>query len=313
MWFRNLQLYRFAQAFDLASEVLEERLAGASFTPCESLDQERLGWVPPLGRNGQLLSHVAGACTMVCLRKQEKVLPSAAVKERLEERVEALEAESGRSVGRKWRESLKDEVLLDLLPRALTRSRLTYAYLAPAAGWLVVDAASPAQAEELIEHLREVVGSLPVAPLAVNDAPASVMTRWLTRDELPANFSVEDECELRDTGDEGAIVRCRRQDLYSDEIQGHLKAGKQVVRVAINWADRLTGFLSEDLSVKRLRFSDDVLAAADAEGDAASRFDSDFALMTLELSRFLEELVAAFGGEDQAVLDRAIPARVAVG
>ena len=34
--------------------------------------------------------------------------------------------------------------------------------------------------------------------------------------------------------------------------------------------------------------------------DAAAQFDSDFAFMSLELSGFIEALMAAFGGESEA-------------
>jgi len=34
--------------------------------------------------------------------------------------------------------------------------------------------------------------------------------------------------------------------------------------------------------------------------DPVVQFDSDFAFMTLELSKFVDELITAFGGENEA-------------
>ncbi len=117
---------------------------------------------------------------------------------------------------------------------------------------------------------------------------------------MPTDFVISDQCELRDTKKEGGIVRCSQQDLFADEIQSHLKAGKQVTRLAIEWRERLSCILSEDLTIKRLKFLDVVLDAAHEQGaeDEAAQFDADFTLMTLELSRFIPALTEIFGGEN---------------
>jgi recombination associated protein RdgC len=56
--------------------------------------------------------------------------------------------------------------------------------------------------------------------------------------------------------------------------------------------------LTDKLEVKRLTFLDVIKeqAAQDAE-TAADQFDTDFALMTGELQRFIPALVDALGGE----------------
>ncbi|MES9913573.1 MAG: recombination-associated protein RdgC, partial [Candidatus Sedimenticola sp. 4PFRAG1] len=146
--------------------------------------------------------------------------------------------------------------------------------------------------------LRETIGTLPLKPLEVAQSPASVMTAWLRGVDPAADFVVQDECELRDTVEEGGIIRCRRQDLEGEEIRVHLDAGKQVVRLAVEWHERLALVLTEDMSVKRLKFMDVIQEeAAEAEtDDEAARFDVDFSLMSLELGRFIPRLVEIFGG-----------------
>ena len=72
-----------------------------------------------------------------------------------------------------------------------------------------------------------------------------------------------------------------------------------VTQLALTFEDRLSFVLDQRLTVKRLKFLDIVQEAArevDAE-NAAERFDADFAVMSLELARFLPRLVEAFGGE----------------
>lgn len=68
--------------------------------------------------------------------------------------------------------------------------------------------------------------------------------------------------------------------------------------MAVTWRDRISLVLSDDFSIKRLRFLDLVQDEADAaeSEDPAARFDTDFAIMSLELARLLPELFDAFGG-----------------
>jgi len=298
MWFKNLQIYRLTKSFDLSPEALHEALREREARQCGSLEMSTIGWDKPLGRGAELLTHAVGSCIMICARREEKVLPAAVVKEHLMEKVEAIEEAEARKVRRREQAEIKDEILLDLLPKAFVKSATTYAYIDTKNGWLVVDAASAKRAEELITLLRETLGTFPLKPLEVAQAPASVMTAWLRGEAVQADFEIQDECELRDTVEEGGIVRCRRQDLLGEEIHTHLEAGKQVVRLAVEWHERLAMVLTEELAIKRLKFLDVIQEeAAEAEADdAAARFDVDFALMTLELGRFIPRLIEVFGG-----------------
>ena len=63
-----------------------------------------------------------------------------------------IETEQMRRVARKEKESIRDEVLQELLPRAFTRSKLTYAYIDPRQGWILVDNPTASKAEEMISH-----------------------------------------------------------------------------------------------------------------------------------------------------------------
>ena len=304
MWFKNLRFYRLTKPFELSPEDLHQQLTQNVFQPCAAIAPFSYGWVPPLGHNSELLTHATNSNIMVCARKEEKLLPPAVVREFVAEKVGAIEQEQGRTLRRKEREEIRNEVLLDLLPRAFTRSSYTYAYLTPREKILVVDATTATKAEDLIRHLRETLGSFPVTPLTTNHAPSNILTRWLNGEKVPTDFVIADQCELRDPKKEGGVVRCSQQDLLAEEIQSHLKAGKQVTRLAIEWRERLSCILSDDLTIKRLKFLDVVLDAAQEQGteDEAAQFDADFALMTLELSRFIPALIEVFGGENDSAL-----------
>lgn len=299
MWFRNLCIYRLTERFVWTPEALEERLAAFGFQPVPRTESVSMGWAPPLGRDGRALVHAASGQLMVCLQEESRVLPPAVIRETLEERVADFEDRESRAPGRREKARLKEEITLELLPRAFTRSRRIHAWIDPRNGWLVVDSATWRDAEEITERLRACLGSLPVHPLQSETNPQGVLTGWVLPGPAPGDVDLGEEAVFEDPQAEGAEVRVKRQDLTSAEIQGHIRAGKRVRRLAMHWDGRLALMLDADLSVKRLRFLDVVQDDADDREpeSAAERFDVDFTIMTLELGRFLSRLIDLVGGE----------------
>ena len=301
MWFKNLTLYRLAEPFALEHDALDQALTAQAFQPVGRSVPLSQGWVAPLGRHGRQLCHSVGRYSMICLQREERVLPAAVVNEQLQQRLEQIEAEQGRPVRRKEKQQLRDELVQTLLPQAFTRSSRLFAYLDRQHGWLLVDTASARRAEELLIALRESVEgagqSLRVRLAESRESPRVVMSQWLAGEGIPAGFSVGQDYELQDPQQEGAVVRCRHHEPFAEEIQAHLAAGKQVSKLALEWRERLSLVLDEALVVRRLRPADTLLEESGGEGDPVSEFDADFALMSMELSRFIAELMAAFGGE----------------
>jgi len=300
MWFKNLSLLRFTEPFTLTANELEQRLEAGRFRPCGRLEPMSYGWQPPLGKDDFPLVHAANGYLMICAMKEEKILPSSVVNEMLTERIAEVEDRKGVPVRKKEREEIRDQVVQELLPRAFSHSRRIYAYLDPKGGWLVVDSASAKKTEELASLLRRSIESLHVTFPATRERHAAVMTRWLAGNASPSDIIIESECELRSPEEDGGIVRCKRQDLSAPEIQNHLEVGKEVIKMAMSWNDRLSFTLDEGLGVKRLRFLDLVQEqAAEVEAaDEAERFDADFSIMSLELANFLPRLLELFGGEN---------------
>lgn len=299
MWFKNLRAYRLTSPFDLSAEQLEEQLAGKAFEPCSPAQPLALGWVPALGEGTEALVHAVNGRFLLRLKREEKILPSSVVREMLDEKVEAIEAEQGRKVYRKERQTLKDEIVQDCLPRAFTRSNGVYAYIDTRSSWVFVDAATATRAEELLNLLRECIGTFPVTLPQVNNAPTATMSGWLAHQNLPSDFALGEECELREPGEEGGVVRCRGVDLLGEEVETHLNAGKLVARLSLHWEERLSLVMAEDLCLRRLKFADELMKENEdlPEADRAARLDADFALMSDAISALQERVIALFGGE----------------
>lgn len=237
MWFKNLLIYRLTQDLPFDAEALETALATKLARPCASQELTTYGFVAPFGKGEDApLVHVSQDFLLVAARKEERILPGSVVRDAVKEKVEEIEAEQMRKVYKKERDQIKDEIIQAFLPRAFIRRSSTFAAIAPKQGLILVNSASPKRAEDLLSTLREVLGTLPVRPLTVKTAPTAIMTDWVKTQQAADDFFVLDECELRDTHEDGGIVRCKRQDLTSEEIQLHLSTGKVVTQ--LSWPGR---------------------------------------------------------------------------
>lgn len=296
MFFRNLTLFRFSSSAAKSLKDLDPALADHILRACGPLEVATRGFVSPFGPDSEVLSHTVGKAILVTLGSEEKLLPAAVVNAELGKRLRKEADRRERPVGGRQRRAIKAEVLDALLPQAFVRPARLNAYLDSKNGWLVLDTASRKAAEAALAALRQALGSFPAQPLTAVETPRALLTEWLAHGKLPGGLGLGDECELRDPAG-GAIIRCRRQELESTEVRAHLKQGKQVFQLGLQFEERASFTLGEDLVIRKLRFLDVVQDSLDADGagSAEAELDARFALMTLELERLLAGMEQWFG------------------
>lgn len=296
MWFRNLQMFRLQNPGDLTVEALEEQLSRQPLQPCSSSLPLSLGWVPPCADGGLVRS--VNRQWLIALGIEQKLLPASVVKQHVRERAQTIEENEGRRVGRRELRDLHEALTQELLPRAFVRKRTTYCWIDPINGWLAIDAAAPAKADEVIEQLHKSADRVLIAPLKVMQSPSAAMTGWVADGVAPTGFSIDQDMELRSA--ENAVVRYAKHPLDGEEIPQHIAAGKVVTRLAMTWGDKISFVLDEKLQLKRLSFLDILKEAADNQAENEDeRFDLDFTLMAGELAHLLDDLLEALGGEMQ--------------
>lgn len=294
MWFKNLQIYRLPQNWPITADALEKLLAGRSLQPCGATDCRQAGWINPCSHAG--LVHSLNRQWLLALGIEQKLLPSTVIRQEARNRAQDIHEKEGRRIGRKEMRDLCERVTQELLPRAFIQKRTLFGWIDPVNGWLVIDAASAAKAEEFLEHLYQSVDGLPARPLKTNQSPSAVMTSWLEQGEAPAPFTLDMDLELRSAED--ARIRYVRHSLEGEEIRRHILEGKAVTRLAMTWADRISFVLDDKLQIKRLAFLDILKEESDTQAEnEETRFDLDFTLMTGEISRLLDDLLEALGGE----------------
>ena len=296
MWFKNLQIYRLPAPWAMSQEQLEEALASQTFADASGMDMQNQGWCSP--RENGMLVHAVNRQFLVTFATEKKLLPATVVNQVSKAKAAEIEEQQGFAPGRKQLKEIKEQVTDALLPRAFSIRRNTAVWIDPVNGWLVVDAGNAGRADEVIKLLIKSVTRLPLRALRVQQSPVSAMTQWLVADEAPHGFTIDQDTELRATGEGKATVRYVRHALEADDVRRHIEAGKQCTRLALTWNSRISFVLTEAMTLKRITPLD-VIKEADGgmTRDADERFDGDMMLMTGELGLMMDALVDALGGE----------------
>jgi len=284
------------------ADEMEQQLQRFVFSPCGSQDMAKTGWVSPMGSfGGGKLVHATGQQILICVKRQEKILPATVIKEELSAKVSQLEAEQHRKLKKTEKDSLKDEVIHSLLPRAFSRFNQTFMWIDVQNGLIMVAAASASKAEDMLALLRKSLGSLPVVPLTMESPIELALTEWVRSGETPAGFALQDEAELKAVLEEGGTIRCKKQALVSDEIGSHIENGKVVTQLSVDWQERVSFQINDAFTIKKLKPADTLMEQNDDidREDFAQRFDADFILVTSEYSALITALISALGGEAQ--------------
>jgi recombination associated protein RdgC len=300
MWFRNLALYRLPPGWALSAAQLEEKLSTRPLQPCGALDMLSRGWIAPI--DGGALVHVLNQHYLIALGVEQKLLPGSIIRREAQRRAKLKEGSQGFAVGRRQMRDLRMQVTEELRARALSRQRSTRAWIDPHGGWCVVDAASAGRAEELIDTLRDTLGSFAVQCLQTQCSPRAGMAAWLTQGSAPGRLALDQDLTLMTADGTKSTVRYTRHPLDLREIRSHLEAGKYPAQLGLCWNDRIAFMLSETLALRRVQFLDveaDAGSQGEAPDDPVEKFDADFALMTGELGQLLVQIVAVLGGEVQ--------------
>ncbi|WP_175867298.1 recombination-associated protein RdgC [Burkholderia contaminans] len=307
MWFKNLQLHRLPAPWAVTPDQMEKWLAPHAFQPGTSVEMQSCGWASPRDDGAPVYS--INRQMLLTFRAEKKLLPASVVTQVTKARALEMEEQQGFKVGRKQMRELKEQVTDELLPRAFTIQRDTRVWIDTVNGWLVIDAASQALADDVRGLLVKSIDQLPLAGVQVVRSPVAAMTDWLLSGEAPGGFTVDQDAELRSSGEGGATVRYVGHALEANDMRRHIEAGKQCMRLAMTWDNRISFVLTPSLTIKRVTPLDVIKEAVDptAQNDD-ERFDSDVTLMTGELERMLTSLIDILGGEQRDSVHQAAAA-----
>lgn len=303
--FKNMIVYRIGEQWQGTLEQVEEALARTPFTECGATQERSAGWVQPRGEGEGLFAESVGGQWILRFMSESKMLPASVLNRKVQEKADAIERTSGRKPGKKEKQELKDEAKLDLLPMAFTKQGGMWIWIDPEARFLVLDTGSQTRADEVVTLLVDGLPGFAVALLDTQTAAQAAMAHWLSSQEPPVGFTIDQECELKSADEAKSVVRYARHPLDIEEVKAHIEAGKLPTKLALTWDDRVSLLLTEGLQVKKITFLETVF---DGQSKDDGGFDADVAIATGELSRLLPDLIEALGGEGRTALGEGLPA-----
>ncbi len=296
-FFKNARVYRLGAFDQITAHNVELLLEPHRFQEGNNLEMQAVGWVPPYEGDDSVIRRVGDALLMT-LRTSAKLLPAKVVNQVTKERAAKIEEQQGYKPGRKQMKEIKERVTDELLPKAFSVSRDTRVLFLLDRGLMLIDTATSARADEVIGMLAKAFDPFPLENLYVAQSPAAAMTGWLAEDEAPANFTIDQDTELRSSGASGAAIRYVKHSIDADDVRRHIQSGKQATRLALTWADRISFVLTEGLDIKRIAPLD---VLKEGNGEIAQndheRQDADLALFSMEFGKLMAELIDALGGE----------------
>ncbi|WP_314378791.1 recombination-associated protein RdgC [Neisseria elongata] len=296
MWFKQISLYPLNKDKLPDLDTLSAKLAEAGFVSVSGLDWFSEGFAAPVSFSPEPV-FPAEHTWLVALKKEEKVLPAGVIRDILDDKVTEIQNNEARNVGRKEKQELKEQITDDLLPRAFTRSSRSLAVFDTKHGYLLVNNASLAKAENMLTRLREALGGLEASLPNTKQSPASLMTSWLLNGACDGGFELDSDCELKGSGDVAPTVKISKQDLTADEVVQHVKNGKTVTQLGLVWREQLAFVLTQDFTLKRIQYLDVLQEEVESHGDdAASLAFASQILMAEALSTMVDELAVHLGG-----------------
>ena len=295
MWFKNLCLYRFTQDMNWQTDKLNGQLSEQEFKPCGLQQTVSIGWVPPMPYGTELF-HQANNCILVCMKRQERLLPGTVVSEQVAELVEQIQSNESRKISRKERLEIKEKVVAELLPKAFVRSTLNYMYIDQGLNVLVIASASANRADEMTELLRSSVKTLPVVPLAKDMDLSQQMTRWLLNPStMPQFFEAGEELEIKQPSEGEPVVKVKNWHILDEHFNQYFTDGWLVEKMALKFNEQMEFILAADCSVKRIRYTDELIEKSydmNPDSDKAVQADADFMLNAELIGKFAAAMLA---------------------
>lgn len=281
---KNATFYRFTGDMPELTQALAN-VELPPFTRCASNQLKSGGFVKPF----QDVDCIIGTSHFFCYKIEERILPAQAIREELARRCTEIGEREGRIIRGKEKQALKDEVIVDMTPKAFTKTKKMYGCLDTATKLFTVFTPTASVAEDFLTALREALGSLAVTPLRSTTSPCATLTAW-ANDTSPfqlEGFEIGEKCKIHAIDGAGE-VSCKGIEISEESVQCHLIAGRMIVELALSSEDAITFTLTDDLVIKSVKFGD---LLDEVENDGTALW-----MMNQKLTEIVMKLVNQMGG-----------------
>lgn len=293
MWIKQFSWFDMRSPLLLDGDALEDALSQKQAYKPHATQSKSLGWVSPLG-DGQALSVQASQYTWMRVRLDNKLLPANVIKEVLAEKLQEQEVMQGYPPTSKQRRMMKDEVTLDLLPKAFVVSKYINVIVDNDNQFLIIDSVSANIKDAVVDLLRQTVGSLPLTHYIEQRASTSqVLKNWVT--SPPENIDTADEYTLINPNDVNTKARVTGMD--ESQIMGHLSQGMTVSQLMVQYGSSLKFQINDQLDISKIKYMD--FAEEEKLDDPIAQAMAEFSLTVPFFTQIIQSCKLWFPLEQQ--------------
>lgn len=304
MFFKNLSIFKIAGEYKkLTAQDLTDALQKNPFSECLATQTFNSGFVSPIENDDRLVITIKPKFFAFCLQRQEKIIPSSAIKNESSKRIKELE-NSGEKLDKKAQAEIKENICVELTTRALSKIEKTMAYFDCENGWLVIDTASSKKAEHLISKLRLAFGCeddklFSATPLkkalkkSLDELESAISFDLFVRNF--SDFSLEKKFILK--SEESKKISYSDDEINESMLKDYLFEGMKITQIGLEFKNRMEFILNNAFVIKNVMFSQLSKNEYSIEYDnKIDQFITEMFLTVSEVAELLNALVAGFGG-----------------
>lgn len=287
---------------------LETALKNKLLPELTELSYSVSGFVPhPLGNGEQLVLPFHGGVSFA-FAIDEKIIPASLVNKRVAQGAKQYIAEHGfeedRVLSRKEKSQIKEQVLSELLPKALPKSKIVLVYYRPQEQLLLIDDASDGWATLIISALIHCIGTLKTTTIHVSGLKSGLHQRL-------KQLTLENNKQAFEGLNVGGRVRLQLEKekisfdqtyLDVEQVGDWMARGYQVLELEL-YDDNLSVIFTHDFVLKRLEFLGNT-AEYEAE-DSLEVWQHEQGVQTLLIANLLNKLSQMFGFGTEEEIDQA--------
>lgn len=290
MWFNNALIYQCELEKPVELALL---LADEALKPCPPHARFIYGWLPVFAQ--ELTLETAG-CSLISMGKEERILPRGVIQRILAERIQTIEAQTGRIIRRAEKAQLAEELEFELLPKSFCVQKRLPAVIDHVSKRLIINTASTTQANQLTSLLRKSIPGMHIEPLPQHENLALRFANWINDPtSLPPSFQLASDCLLFSLDDDSKRFTCKGYELPAEEILTLLSQGLAAAEISIIWNERIQFTLTHNLVFKKMKCLDylvDEFTDIRKNEEADQQQSSALTLLAGELRELTNDLLA---------------------
>lgn len=301
MWFKNARIYKLDLDQNLKSifnnpEVMEAAMQKARFRPVGAMEMQSAGFAPVFGRHTEAYSYSFEHNHFFKIVEENKLLPSSIINQAFLDEVDSKEEELGRPLTKAEKQTLKTALTQKMVAQAFSSKKELFMLVNSQFNYAIVAASSAKRAENACALMRQALGSFPAKSYQPRCVVEERLTSFVTEHQLPEGFSLGRDTVLKSNDDDGGTVRISKEELTTDEVTNHIKAGKLITDLQLNFDNSVNFVLSQDLGIKRISLEDQYLEKnlPQKTDDAIADMQGVFIIQADMFSKLVASLIKAF-------------------